>query len=165
MSEIIIQPACAADMTEVASWIDSPEKLVMWAGTKFSYPVEAAQFADNLSKENVKAFVCKKDKGIVGYGEIGSIDTQKGVAFLCRIIIRPAERGEGIGKQLFRFLVKYCRDELQLQKVYLNVFRNNKHAVELYEKEGFIVMEDKNYVAEFQGVKEEGIRMYYDLNK
>lgn len=52
--------------------------------------------------------------------------------------VHPNYRGLGIGKELIKILLKWARQNVQIEKVILQVFATNKNAIELYRKLGFI---------------------------
>lgn len=54
------------------------------------------------------------------------------------ISIRKKAQGQGLGYQSTREILRIAFEELQLNKVYLNVLSDNKRAIKLYEKSGFI---------------------------
>ena len=46
--------------------------------------------------------------------------------------------GKGIGKAALSLILEYAFSELNLHRVFLNVFSFNKRAIKLYEKMGFM---------------------------
>lgn len=72
------------------------------------------------------------------------------------ISLRSSAQGKGIGRQATHMLLKKAFEEIGLQRIYLNVLSENKHAISMYEKCGFI------YEGEFR--KHLFLRdKYYDL--
>ena len=53
------------------------------------------------------------------------------------ISIREKYRGKGYGKKAIKMLLDIAFNELELNKVYLNVLSTNKRAIELYKSVGF----------------------------
>lgn len=49
----------------------------------------------------------------------------------------PEFRGRGVGKRLYRLLLKYCFDYLNMHRVWLAVLDSNQRALELYRSSGF----------------------------
>ena len=54
------------------------------------------------------------------------------------VSVHPKYQGLGIGQLLIETLLKWARQNVQIEKVYLQVFATNHHAIKLYEKLGFI---------------------------
>lgn len=52
--------------------------------------------------------------------------------------VHPEYRGIGVGQQLVETLLKWAKQNEQIEKVYLQVFVTNNNAIKLYEKLGFI---------------------------
>ena len=50
----------------------------------------------------------------------------------------PAMRGRGYGSDLIHVLLKLCFEELDMHKVFLDVFGYNAEAIRLYERLGFV---------------------------
>jgi RimJ/RimL family protein N-acetyltransferase len=54
------------------------------------------------------------------------------------VSVHPNFQGNGIGRQLIESLLNWARENVHIEKVYLNVFATNKHAIRLYKSLGFI---------------------------
>jgi RimJ/RimL family protein N-acetyltransferase len=54
------------------------------------------------------------------------------------ISVHPNFQGIGIGRILIETLLDWAKRNATIEKVYLNVFATNKHAIKLYEDLGFI---------------------------
>ncbi|MGD6817406.1 N-acetyltransferase family protein [Metabacillus sp. 84] len=54
------------------------------------------------------------------------------------ISVTKNHQGSGIGKELMRRMIDWCKNERGLEKITLEVFSNNDIAIQLYEKLGFI---------------------------
>lgn len=71
---------------------------------------------------------------LLAFGQI--IKKVDGRSHLARIITNPAYRGQGLGRKICKYLVDYA-SEHGSGKVSLNVYRENAHALRLYESLGF----------------------------
>jgi RimJ/RimL family protein N-acetyltransferase len=82
--------------------------------------------------------VFDRDKGIL-IGEIGisSIDTQNKHAEIGMAIGDRGYWGKGYGQDLVKTILDYCFTTLKLNKVYLDVWQENKRAINCYLKSGF----------------------------
>jgi RimJ/RimL family protein N-acetyltransferase len=54
------------------------------------------------------------------------------------VSVHPNFQGLGIGRVLIEALLDWAKRNAIIEKVFLNVFATNKHAIELYEDLGFI---------------------------
>ena len=81
------------------------------------------------------AFVNDKDEymGTISLKNISLRD--KNAEF--SIVTRKCAQGTAITAQATHELIGYAFDTLELNKIYLNVFSNNIHAIHFYEKIGF----------------------------
>jgi RimJ/RimL family protein N-acetyltransferase len=54
------------------------------------------------------------------------------------VSVHPNFQGIGIGRVLIETLLDWAKRNVNIEKVYLNVFATNKHAIKLYEDLGFV---------------------------
>ena len=54
------------------------------------------------------------------------------------VSVHPSFQGIGIGRVLIQTLLDWAKGHTIIEKVYLNVFATNKHAIKLYKDLGFI---------------------------
>jgi UDP-4-amino-4,6-dideoxy-N-acetyl-beta-L-altrosamine N-acetyltransferase len=52
--------------------------------------------------------------------------------------VLPKYQGQGYGGRMYKLLLKYCFDYLNVQRVWLLVMENNTVAMNLYRKAGFV---------------------------
>ena len=67
------------------------------------------------------------------------------------ILIDPARRGQGLGRQMLELAIRYAREFLKAEDVCLGVYSNNPGAVALYKKLGFRdtgEVEESHYMGE-----------------
>ncbi len=72
----------------------------------------------------------------VAHAELDQIDRGRS-AHVCRVIVDPKRRGEGIGTALMDELRRVAFDELAVSRLRLNVYEWNAPAIASYEKVGF----------------------------
>ena len=70
-------------------------------------------------------FISNSKKKISHTGEFG-------------VNVHPKYQGKGIGFALLENLLKWARQNEQIEKLFLQVFASNERAIKLYEKIGFI---------------------------
>ena len=131
------------DPERIVGWTGSPAALLQWAGSVFSFPLDAAQLRGHLdeikdSGPTHRAYAAVVDSRLVGYLELADIDRENRSARVARVIVDPAERGNGYGTAMMREVVRIGFDELDLHRIGLRVFDFNEPAIECYETVGFV---------------------------
>lgn len=66
-----------------------------------------------------------------------SISTDSNEAMLAFVIVDPAQRGKGYGREMIELAARYCFEILKAEAVQLNVFTVNERACKCYESAGF----------------------------
>lgn len=66
------------------------------------------------------------------------------------MFVRARYRGKGIGSALLKYVIEWSRANRFLKKLSLSVFADNKAAIALYQKHGFV--EEGRSIAAFQEV-------------
>lgn len=90
-----------------------------------------------LSKDTYSfAIESKTDKIYLGGCGIKDINIKDHIAAI-GIFLGKQHWGKGYGSDTLRILVKFCFEEINVNKVKLNVFSFNKKAIQCYEKVGF----------------------------
>ena len=78
------------------------------------------------------------EPGPVGTVALVGIDLRNRHAELGRVLVYPPDRrGGGIGREICLTALRYAFDHLNLERVFCEVFVENREAVALYEKLGF----------------------------
>jgi RimJ/RimL family protein N-acetyltransferase len=122
---------------QLIAWSPTPEFLLRWAGPRFKFPLDHDQL-EALLRDPALLFTVVVAGQVVGHAEIGRIDPEAGHASLMRILIGDsARRGKGLGEAIVRRLIHIGFEELDLDRLYLNVLRDNAPANSLYARLGF----------------------------
>lgn len=74
----------------------------------------------------------------VGFIELNTIDYFNNTAQFAIVLGEKNARGKGIAKEATQAIIKYAFDELNLNKIYLQVAAYNDPAIQLYTKIGFV---------------------------
>jgi len=85
---------------------------------------------------NVVFIVEDPDGKAVGYVQMNGID-HKNRSVEIGIHLSPQAQGKGYGKDAFRTLMRFAFREMNMHRVFLQVFAFNERAIELYKKLGF----------------------------
>lgn len=130
------------DYKYVSKWIDTERTHAFWCANFFPYPMAQEAFHDLLEKNAAdwtdSAYIATEKNGQpVGFF-CYSVNTDDNVGFLKFILIDPAKRGNGYGKQMLNLALQYAFQITGAEAVQLNVFSENFSAKQCYEKVGFV---------------------------
>ncbi|KAF2330643.1 GNAT family N-acetyltransferase [Flavobacterium daemonense] len=135
---------------QLISWVESEEDLMLFAGSKFTFPLTSEQLKTSLTNEQRFAFqVIDTDTNLpIGHCEIYLTDE---TVVLGRILIGDkSHRGKGFGKAIIIALLEYIKLNIDRLKIELNVFDFNYNAIKCYEKVGFRLNPDKKSEISFK---------------
>lgn len=95
-----------------------------------------------LTEESPKtiAFFIRLEGKDIGVAYFHSIDYKAKSADWGIYIYDENIRGKGIGQQTLAQCLNYAKDNLMLEKIYLEVLEDNEIAKKVYEKLGFIII-------------------------
>ena len=126
------------DVERLRGWRNHPELF----GSHFSsFPVsEIAQKrwyeARGADPSNVIFIIDNEERIPVGYTILKDLDHKNRHAEI-GLHLDPDFQGQGYGKDAFKTLIRFCFHELNLHRVFLQVFAFNERAFHMYEKLGF----------------------------
>ena len=106
-----------------------------WMGPKISYPL----IAQSLQKlEGIfSIFVGEEFVGV-----IQKIKLEDKNLHIGRFLIAPQKQGKGIGRKAFQDFVQEMFENEDIDTISLNVFEANQRAKNLYQKEGFEIVQN-----------------------
>lgn len=111
----------------------------------------ASQVLARLENPNTPTFVAAEGDKVLGYSfcEVKAFDKHPVMAdhkelFLEDLCVDESARGQGIGKQLYEFVVGYAK-EIGCHNLTLHVWHDNAGAVKFYEAMG---MKPQRYIME-----------------
>lgn len=84
------------------------------------------------------AILIAQSKSHIGNIKIDPVNEKHGLGEYGILIGDKEEWGKGYAKEASQAVFEYCFKKLQLRKLTLGVVENNKSAVELYKKMGFV---------------------------
>jgi len=123
---------------QLISWIHSKKDLLFWSGKTFEQGFSRSLFERHLKRKNLYSFsLLNKDKHLLAYGEIVRTGLQS--CTLCRVMVHPDRRGEGIGKIFCKLVMQWASEEMAFKKMHLNVLGCNKSAIRCYRSVGFTI--------------------------
>ena len=133
--------ACS-DFDVIKNWILDERTHAMWCANLIAYPIEKENF-DSVMLEAATRFgdspyVATTDDGnIVGFF-CYSVNLDSNEGMLKFVMVDPAQRGKGLGKEMLQLAVEYAFNITKADAVHLNVFPENTRAKKCYESVGFI---------------------------
>lgn len=139
-SNIYIRLMEEKDVPYRVKWINNPE---IRHTLNFDYPISEVgtrkwlhSVASNPSRKDFIVCDNETDKP-VGYGGLLGIDIKNGKAESYMGIGEKNLHGKGIGFEIRKILLDYAFKELNLNKVYAYVWKENTPMIKLNEKAGF----------------------------
>lgn len=128
------------DSGSLLSWAKTEDELLQWSGPFFRFPLDESQlrsYAESAGNDCYLISGVRSDTGaVVAHGELKLLP-EHDLGQLRRIAVAPEERGNGVGRALVQWLVKFGFSQLQLNRLELVVFSFNVRARRCYEAAGF----------------------------
>ncbi|GAA0729576.1 GNAT family protein [Clostridium malenominatum] len=130
------------DVKPAQSYVNNPEvKRLLTPGIPFPNTLEDEEkWVESLSAtKDVYSFAIEtlQDNKYIGGCGINSIDWKNSVALVGIFIGDKDYWGKGYGTDAMKTLVKFIFEQMNINKVKLNVFSFNERAIKSYEKCGF----------------------------
>jgi ribosomal protein S18 acetylase RimI-like enzyme len=131
---ILLREFQQSDARDISGWPLSETDLLFWAHIE-DVRADLQQIINSWQGDpDVCAFTLEQDSEIVGYGELWVEDKE---VELARLLVKPNHRSQGLGKAL---LLQLLEKALPLKrKIWLRVHPNNRHARDIYIRNGFSV--------------------------
>ena len=120
----------------VCQWSNSLGKSFQeqWMGTMIPFPLTIQVLQD---LEGIFSIF----EGQEFVGVIQKIRQEDSNLHIGRFFINPQKQGQGLGSQAFRKFVSLVFENGDIDSISLNVFEANQRAQNLYQKEGFEIVE------------------------
>ncbi|GAB6045677.1 UDP-4-amino-4,6-dideoxy-N-acetyl-beta-L-altrosami ne N-acetyltransferase [Caminibacter profundus] len=120
---------------EVLEWRNHPE-IRKWMYNKEEIPLKNhLEFIESLKKDKSKLYFKMDNIGVINY-KISNNTAEIG--------LHKNPEKKGVGKILMQKLIDYGFNELNLKTLTLNVFEENKIAINLYKNFGFREVDKKD---------------------
>lgn len=143
---IILEYFTKDDFESLLHWIPNEELLVNWAGTQFRFPLTAKKLEGYIQEANdfdqsdkfIYKAVDSENGQTVGHISLTAINRYNRSARITRVLVGDiAARGQGIGEQMVKALMKIGFGQLRLHRMSLGVYDINESAIRCYRKCGF----------------------------
>ena len=132
------------DAEIIAGWLRSKEEFYKWSADRYNqFPLTGddinRNYAPQQSSGRFYPLTAVNEHGdVIGHFIIrypkADDDTSVRFGF---VILDPALRGKGYGKEMLRLGIAYVKDHLSASRIDLGVFENNENARHCYEAAGF----------------------------
>jgi RimJ/RimL family protein N-acetyltransferase len=140
-----LRPFTHEDFPRLIGWMDSPRALVQWGAWTFTFPLDAQQLTAYLHETQgahparvVWKAVLVERHAVVGHIELNHIDRAQRTASICRVLIAPDARGQGLCTEMVRRATALGFGVYGLRRIDLQVYAFNTHAIACYERVGFV---------------------------
>ena len=137
----MIQKAEISDLDKIIKWIPDEQACKFWAGPKVRYPFNIGILSEDIGFDENISYSMINNEQLVAFGQM--IMKKNGYLHLARIIVNPEYRGNKLGEKLCKEMIEKSRKK-GYHKFSLNVYRNNRSALRLYEKLDFRIIEQKS---------------------
>ncbi|SHK19142.1 Protein N-acetyltransferase, RimJ/RimL family [Geosporobacter subterraneus DSM 17957] len=145
---IRLQPLEREDLKKILEWNknQSADDLAQWAGPLYHHPLTEDQLEDYFTHQVyidyptifVYKIILTETNEVIGTIELRETDKENRIGKVCRFLIaQEGMRGMGIGQKVLQEIVKLGFEDFGFEKIALNVFDFNVHAIRCYEKVGF----------------------------
>ncbi len=134
----------SADAEIICRWLRTETELYQWSADRFNkYPLTAqdieASYTPQIASGQFFPMTAVSETGeVLGHFIIRypRQDDKTSVRFGF-VIVAPAHRGKGCGREMLRLGIAYAAQVLHAQRIDLGVFENNPKAMRCYEALGF----------------------------
>ena len=135
---IILRAIERQDLPTYVRWLNDPQVLEHFGD---SVPLSIAQeeqwYEETLKNPATVDFAVEFEGQHVGGAGFSKIDGRHAHAEVGLFIGVPDLWDRGLGADVLRTLLRFGFEQMNLHRIYLRVFAENKRAVHLYEKVGF----------------------------
>ena len=137
-----LRPYKPFDAETILSWLDSEYTMRIWSGPRHPhFPPPLKELQDLYEGYSTQAvnfpMVAYDEGGAVGVVTLRFLAPDEKEVRLCNILVDPAQRGSGIGRELLAMAVDYSFHCLKAEKVTLGVLDENERAIRCYRAAGF----------------------------
>ncbi len=142
-----LRPYKNTDAETIVQWLEDERTFRFWCADKYSrFPVSDVEMNDYyLARECIYPMTAEDDEGIAGHLTLRYENSELTDIRLGFVIVDPARRGRGYGRELVRLAAKYAFIFMGAEKVGLSVFENNTRAHACYLSAGFRDVTDRVY--------------------
>ncbi len=138
--KIYLSPLLKEDSVTLFGWINQRDLVIFNASYKpIHEPNHIAWFENITNRQDVFIFGIRKTETdeLIGSCQLNSINWVHRNAEMQARIAGQGNQGRGFGTDVYRFLLKFGFEDLNLHKLYGQVFMDNPRPIRVLEKLGF----------------------------
>lgn len=157
--KVVVRKITKADIALLVKWKNDPEiaDLVRGAPIHTTFEIECRRFARGLDdQDNLRLMIETLSGKVIGFISLGEIDRDNNKAEVGMLIGEKEFWDKGYGTDGLKTLLNYLFNQMNFNRVGLEVFEYNRRAKRAYEKIGFKV----------EGILRQGLYRkgsYYDI--
>lgn len=139
-STVKIRPLEAEDLDKTLIWRnDNDSRKWFKNDIILSWEMHQNWFNNYLSKDTDIVFAIESNTNAKLLGQVAcyNINMHLKTAEVGRFLIDPQMRNKGYMHKAIQLLLKFCKEDLMVEFVYLEVLESNCRAINLYRKLGF----------------------------
>lgn len=121
----------SADVPEIVAWEQHQEN------SSFIVPWPAARHLSAMKDPDCRYFMIEDEGRSIGFVLLAGLRGENSAVEFRRIVV--AEKGRGFGRAAVEAVKRYCFEELDAHRLWLDVFDDNNRARSLYASAGFRV--------------------------
>ncbi len=135
---IVLRALEERDVEQLRLWRNHPELIGYHCSDIPVSQISQARWYENCASnpKQILFIIEDEENNRIGYTLIKNLDHKNRNAEI-GLHLDPSAQGKGYGKEAFQTLIQYCFNELNLHRLYLEVFDFNERAIKLYETLGF----------------------------
>src|SRR5262245_3560565 len=117
------------------SWFSDRESSYAWCGPGLRFPFTSESFLEDIHWERMPAYSLLDERGqFIGFGQYYE---KLGRCHLARLVVSPAHRAHGVGRQFISRLMSIGIEDLDATECSLFVLNYNDKALRCYRSLGF----------------------------
>jgi diamine N-acetyltransferase len=129
-----------ADLVTTMAWRNREDVRVWFKNSQaITLDQHRAWFSQYASKADDFLFIVEAEGKPVGQASVYRIDSDEFNAEIGRFLVAPEAAGRGYIGLACSELLRFCADTLNLKSVFLEVKENNRRAIQIYTRNGFLL--------------------------
>ena len=132
------------DSAIICKWLTTADELYKWSADRINkFPLTETDIDDNYVPQiSTGRFIpltaTDEDNNVIGHFIIRyPFEDNDDTVRFGFVIIDPALRGKGYGKEMLHLGIEYVKENLNVKRIDLGVFANNANAMNCYKTVGF----------------------------
>lgn len=131
---IKLRTATEADLTTLKSWFQDQNTARRWGGPDLRFPFRDEEFKQDIHWRQMATYVLTDQTHMIGFGQCYERNNRH---HLGRLVVAPHHRGQGLGQQLIKLILRAVQLQQHRRESSLFVYRDNQPALHCYEQLGY----------------------------